>query len=138
MRGNLGRFNYWHREDHAVLSQEIATTDGTTRAYTLVRTYGVGEAAFTESIDYVDTSKPVNVYLDGVLQDPDSYTIDTTVPVQQQILFAGTPVTDQVITADFDFFYYCKFADPKMSLDKFMECLWTGDKIALRSCRARA
>lgn len=135
-RGNLGRFNYWHREDHRVIGQEIGTTDGSTRIYTLKRTYGVGEASFTEAVGYVDTSMPFAVYLDGVKQAAGSYTLDTTVPVQQQIIFAGIPAAGQVITVDMEYFYYCKFADPAMSLDKFMEALWAGSGIKLRSCRA--
>jgi hypothetical protein len=138
MRSNLVRFLYWHREDHQVKSQIIGTTDGTTRIYTLKRTYGVGEASWTEAVGYLDQTQPFKVYLDTILQDPSSYTIDTTVPVQQQIIFAGTPTADQVITVDMDFFYYCKFADREMSLDKFMENLWSGSGIKLRSCRPRA
>ncbi len=136
MRGNLIRFNFKHREDHQVKGQFIATTDGTTRIYTLQRTYGVGEASWSEPIGYVDRTRPFTLYLDSVWQDPDTYTIDTTVPGRQQIIFAGTPVTDLAITTDMDFFYYCKFQDKKMNLDKFMEAIWSGDKIALRSCRA--
>jgi hypothetical protein len=137
-RGNLVRFLYWHREDHQVKSQVIGTTDGTTRIYTLKRTYGVGEASWSEAVGYVDQTMPFDVYLDGTKQPRSSYTIDNTVPVQQQIIFAGIPTTDQVITVDMDYFYYCKFADKNMSLDKFMDALWSGSGIKLRSCRAKA
>jgi len=138
MRGNLIRFNFKHREDHQVRGQLVGTTDGTTRIYTLPRTYGVGEASFTEPVGYVDMTMPFVLYLDGVWQDPSTYTIDTTVPAEQQIIFAGTPTAGQDITADFDFLYYCKFQDKKMNLDKFMEAIWAGDSIKIRSCRARA
>lgn len=137
-RANLVRFLYPHREDHQVKSQLIGTTDGSTRIYTLKRTYGVGEASWTEAVGYVDQTMPFDVYLDGVKQPRSSYTIDNTVPVQQQIIFAGIPTTGQVITVDMDYFYYCKFADKNMSLDKFMEALWAGSGIKLRSCRAKA
>jgi hypothetical protein len=137
-RSNLVRFLFKLREDHQVRSQVIGTTDGSTRIYTLKRTYGVGEASWTEAVGYVDLTMPFNLYLDGTKQDPSSYTVDTTVPVQQQIIFAGTPAGGQVITVDMDYFYYCKFADREMSLDKFMENLWSGSGIKLRSCRPRA
>jgi hypothetical protein len=137
-RGNLGRFLYWLREDHQVKSQVIGTTDGTNRNYTLQRTYGVGEASWTEPVGYLDQTMPFKVYLDAVLQDPDDYTIDVTVPAAQAIIFKSAPATGKSVTVDMDFFYYCKFKDPKMSLDKFMTALWSGSGIALRSCKAGA
>jgi uncharacterized protein (TIGR02217 family) len=137
-RGNLGRFLYWLKEDHQVKAQQLGTTDGSTRSYTLVRTYGVGEASFTEPVGYVDQTLPLNVYLDGVMVDPDLYAVDITVPAGQAIIFTSAPTTGQKVTADFDFFYYCKFADPKMSLDKFMDRLWSGGSIKLKSCKAGA
>jgi hypothetical protein len=138
MRGNLVRFNYKHDDDHQVKSQIIGTTDGSSRIYTLVRTYGVGEASGTEPIGYIDLTLPYDVYLDGVKQDKSSYTVDTTVPVRQQIIFAGVPAAGKVITVDMDYFYYCKFEDPEMSLDKFITAISSGQGIVLQSCRPGA
>lgn len=137
-RGNLVRFLYKNDDDYRVRRQAIATTDGTTRSFTLIRTYGVGEASWSEPVGYVDQTAPFNVYLNDVLQDPSSYTIDTTLPVNQQLVFTGIPAAGKAVTVDMDFFYYCKFADPKMSLQKFLNEFWTGDKIVLKSCRPGA
>jgi uncharacterized protein (TIGR02217 family) len=137
-RGNLVRFLFRNEDDFRVRRQAIATTDGSTRSFTLIRTYGVGEASFSEPVGYVDQTAPFNVYLDDVLQDPSSYTIDTTVPVSQLLVFNGVPTTGHAVTVDMDYFYYCKFADPKISLQKFMNELWSGDKIILKSCRPGA
>lgn len=138
MRGNLGRCVFKNVDDFQVRSQEVGTTDGSTRIYTLQRTYGVGEYAWTEPVGYVDQTMPFNVYLDGNLQDPSIYTVDTTVPVQQQIIFAGIPTMGQVITVDMDYFYYCKLAEDNLTFEKFMDKLWTLGKITLHSCRPGA
>lgn len=137
-RGNLGRFLYWLKEDHQVRAQAIGTTDGTTRTYVLKRTYGVGEASWTEPVGYLDQTQTFTVYLDAVPADPSTYTVDVTVPAAQAIIFTSAPAAAKAVTVDMDYFYYCKFKDPKMSLDKFMDALWSGSGIALRSCRAGA
>jgi hypothetical protein len=87
-------------------------------------------------VGYVDLTQPLNVYLDGVLQPADSYSIATTQPVNQLLVFNGTPANNQVITADFNYFYYCKFSDTSLSFEQFMHQLWSLKKLVLQSCRA--
>lgn len=136
--GNRGRFQFPLDEDHQVKSQLIGTTDGSTRIYTLTRDYGVGEASWNEPIGYVDLTQPFTLYFDGVPRDRSSYTIDTTVPAQQQIIFPSFPTAGQKITVDMDYNYYCKFQDPDIDLDKFMYRLFSGDQIVIKSCRPGA
>jgi hypothetical protein len=136
--GNLGRFLFRNPDDNTVKSQAIGTTDGSTRLWTLVRTFGVGEYSGTEPIGYVDETQPFNLYLNGVLQDPSTYTVLTTQGANQQVQFAGVPSAGKAITVDMSYFYYCKLADDNLSFEKFMSQLWLLKKIVLHSCRAGA
>lgn len=135
-RGNLGRFLFKFEQDYKVTAQKVATTDGTTRIYTLIRSYGVGENSFSEPIGYVDQTKDFNLYLNGKLQDKSTYTIDTTVGAQQQIIFTGVPTTGQEIAVDMEYFYFCKFVDSKISIDKFLLGFSSADKIQIETCPA--
>jgi hypothetical protein len=136
--GNLGRFLFRNPADFEVRRQLIATTDGVNHVWTLIRTYGAGEYSSSEPVGMVDTTMPFNLYLNGLIQDASTYTVVTSEPGNQQVQFAAVPASGQQITADMDYFYYCKFADPKITLEEFMHKLWTLSKIQLHSCRAGA
>ena len=137
--GSLGRFLFRNPHDCGVKSQIIGTGDGATRLFTLIRTYGAGEYSSSEPVGMVDTTAPFNAYLNGlVLGEGTDYTLVTSVPCLQQIQFATAPALGQVITVDMNYFYYCKLADSKLTLEEFMHRLWTLNKIVLHSCRAGA
>ena len=134
--GNLGRFLFKNPDDCCVKQQFIATTDGSAHTWQLVRTFGDGLNSATEPVGYVDLTQPFNVYLDGVLQPADTYSVATTAPVNQVLDFNGTPSAGQKITVDMTYFYYCKFSTANLSFEKFMNQLWQLKKIELQSNRA--
>lgn len=134
--GNLGRYVFKNVDDNAVQQQFVGTTDGTAHTWTLSRTFGIGEYVWTETVGYVDLTLPFNVYLDGNLQDPTSYSVARTQPKVQQLVFNATPAAGKRITVDMSYLYYCKFPDPSMNFEKFMKALWAVKKVSLQSCRA--
>lgn len=136
LNGNVGRFLFKNPDDYQVQQQAIGTTDGSTHVWQLVRTYGDGNNSGTEPVGYVDLTQPFNVYLNGVLQPADTYSVAQTAPVNQELVFVGVPSSGQTITVDMNYFYYCKMSTPNMSFEKFMNQLWTLKKIELQSNRA--
>jgi hypothetical protein len=87
----------------------------------------------------VDPTMPFNAYLNGLVQSEGTdYTLITSVPCLQQIQFAIAPGNGIAITVDMNYFYYCKLADSKLSLEEFMHRLWSLNKIVLHSCRPGA
>jgi len=135
--GPAGRFFFKNPDDYTVTGQAIGTTDGATNVWNIVRTFGVGANVGTEMVGGVDTLSTVNVYLDGVLQSPTAYSILTVTPGQNQLQFASTPGAGHAITMDFNYYYYCKFPDP-VTLEKFLNRVWSISSIKLRSCRPGA
>lgn len=135
MQGNLGRFLFVNPDDYGVTNQTIGTTDGVSHTWTLQRTFGQAEYSWTEPVGYVNTTLPFNVYLDGVLQDPASYSVVQSQPVNQILDFSGTPSAGKRISVDMSYAYYCKLPDEATSFEKFMAKLWTLKKITLHSNR---
>ena len=60
----------------------------------------------------------INVYIDGALQDPSSYTLDED---EGTITMSSTTGT---VTADYQRYYKCVFRDDTMSLELFQWKLW--------------
>jgi len=139
MQGTVGRFLFRNKDDRYTTNEPIATTDGVASLfYPLQRTFGVGENVGTESIGWIDRTQQINIYMDGVLQDPSTYDILEIGGCDMQLKIHSTPTAGISITGDYGYFYYCKFPDNQNTFNKFMEQLWALQTVKLHSCRAGA
>lgn len=139
MRGTLGRFLFLNPDDNSSTDEAVATTDGASSLFgPLQRTFGANGYVSREPVGYVDTTKPFNLYSDGVLIDPSSYTLVQTTPCDIQVKFSSTPAVGHVLTCDLSYFYYCKFPDNANTFEKFMHQLWLLSQINIHSCRPGA
>jgi uncharacterized protein (TIGR02217 family) len=138
MAGTPGRFLFSNPDDSSVTGQSIGTGDGSTKTFTLVRTFGAGGFGGTEPVGQADLTATFNVKVNGVLKTLGTdYTVDQTTPGANTITFTAAPASSAVITVDMTYRYYCKFADNAEEFDKFMSNLWSG-KIIIHSCRPGA
>jgi hypothetical protein len=135
MQGDLVPFLFLDPDDNAVAGQPIGTTDGATTNWTLVRSYGGASGSGNEPVGYVNAGQAFNVYLNGTLQSPSTYTVVTTTPVAQQVKFSTAPAAGQAVTVDMGYYYYVHFKDPTNEFEKFMYQLWSLKKITLASLR---
>lgn len=133
--GNLLPFLFEDPDDHAVTAQPIGTTDGATTNWTLVRTFGEGGATGTEPVGFVNPDTAFNLYLNGTLQSPSSYSVITSTPVAQQIKFSTAPATGQTITVDINYYFYVNFKDPTNDFENFAHQFWAVKKVTLQSLR---
>ena len=132
--GSLQGFQFWDCDDHEVFQQPIATTDGLSSAYTLVRTLGANNPAagyrVTEAVGFLDLSWPFNLYIDhsSVPVSPTDpvfgYSLSTSAPKQQQIVFNEVPPSGYTLSADLSFLYYARFNMDSQDFEKFMHQLW--------------
>lgn len=137
--GTNGRFLFNNPDDNYVSAEPVGTTDGATSVFgPLTRTYGVGDNVGVEPVGVLDLTRPYNVYLDGVHQDPSTYEWLTDDPANQQLKFGSTPAAGKAVTADYGFFYYCKFPDNTYTFEKFLHGVWLLSKINLHTCRPGA
>lgn len=140
MRGSVGRFLFKWDDDDTVAQQLIGTGDGTTTAFTLVRTLGTERYGSTESIGALNTDETFNVYVGGnpIPVLPSAYTLDTSAAKNQLLTLATAPAAGQEVRVDMSYYYYCKFPDSACTFEKFMERLWLLNSIKIHSCRQGA
>lgn len=122
-----GSFDSWlfkDPDDYLVTAGYCGEADAVTTEFPFCRTMG----EFHEKVGQVDTANTINVYVDGVLVDPADYTV--TLP--NLIVFDSAPTSGDV-TADFQFFFACRFLEDQMDFEKFMDKLWS-----LQTCDFRS
>jgi uncharacterized protein (TIGR02217 family) len=112
-------FNDW--QDNAVTGQVIGEGDGTTAQFQLYRTLG----GFTEPVLACNVLE--NVYFNGAVQtlgSPPAWSASGGV-----ITFATAPGAEVVVSADFSFYWECRFVDDHMDLDTLWTMFWQLKKI---------
>jgi len=143
--GSLEGFQFYDCDDHRVFRQTIGTTDGLSSAYTLIRTYGSCNPGDgyqgNEAIGFLDLTQAFNLYIDNSLvpvaiSDPVyGYTLATSAPKQQQIVFNAVPPAGHTLSVDMSYLYYARFGADTQDFDKFMHQLWALKKVTLVSLR---
>jgi uncharacterized protein (TIGR02217 family) len=114
-------FNDW--EDNQVAAQAIATGDGSTETFQLVRTLG----GFTEPV--LMQNSVTAVYLNGVVQA-------TGWSVANGVLsFTSAPGLGVAITADFTFYWVCRFTEDQVDADAFAYKFWAMKKVEFKSVK---
>lgn len=129
--GQYGRFYFPSPEDSSRVGQAIATGNGTTTAFTIVRSWGsagVG-STFTEPVGGVQPTPAAKVYLNGVLQSS-GYTITNNV-----LTFTVAPGNGVAITMDFSFYYLCRFLEDVQDFEQFYYHLWQLKTLKFRSVK---
>lgn len=120
-KGAYGEFYYSDPEDNSRLAEGIAIADGITTQFPLYITWDYapvtpGISVIVSGIQSVDA-----VYFNGVLQSSGLYTIDST---KTLLVFTNPPANGVIITADFHFYFRCRFLDDTMSFSQFDRNLW--------------
>lgn len=123
MSGSYDTFLFKDPDDYRVTRSVCGEADNSTTQFYFNREMG----GFLEPVGKVDQDNMIKVYLENVLVDPEDYTI-----VGNRVVFDGAP-SSGTITAEFQFFYVCRFKDSSLEFDKFAEQLWE-----LRSCSIRS
>ncbi|HEV8015213.1 MAG TPA: DUF2460 domain-containing protein [Stellaceae bacterium] len=129
-QGMFDSFLYADPDDNAVTAQAIATGDGATTGFPLVRGFG----GFVEPI--LAPNVVSHVYLGGVVQSPSSYSVSAwgaTTP--GLITFTAAPGSGVAISADFSFYFPCRFAADQMDFEKFMASLYAAKKVMFQSIK---
>jgi len=130
-QGSFDTFLFDDVDDNTVTGQAIATADGVTQNYQLIRSFGA--AGHTAWLDPVLAPNTVSaVYFDGVAQPVGVvwgvFTWGTDLP--GVLTFASAPSAGVVITADFTFYWPCRFMEDTMEFEKFMDKMWSAKKVS--------
>jgi len=111
-----------------VAGQPIASGDGTTTTFQLIRTSG----GFVEAIQAPFSSPHPQVYLNGV---PKTYGTDYAIDNVGNIIFAVAPAAAVQISADFAYYWPVRFGADDLDFDSMMYQLWELKKVVLTQVR---
>jgi uncharacterized protein (TIGR02217 family) len=121
--GQLNAFLYADPTDNVVNGQAIATGDGATTSFTLVRSIG----GYAEPVSYAVAVSGVSVA--GVS------TSAWTLSAPNIITFTTAPANGAAIVANVSYAFQCRFLDDQMDFDNFMSGLWSNKSVKFRQVR---
>jgi hypothetical protein len=141
MQGSAGRFLFLNPDDNNVLSQPIATfVTGGGAVFPLVRTFGDNINNATEPVGMIkNITGFYTVYFAGVPQVfGTNYVFNVNIPGDVTLNLITLPGSGTAITADFTYYYYCRFLDDNMTFEKFLNAIWQNQSVKIITCRPGA
>ncbi len=113
---SAGVFAFDDPTDDQVTGQPLFVGDGITSIYQAVRTFGT-TYPFTERITLLNTVSAV--YYNGIAQTGFSYDVSTGL-----ITCAAPAGVGVIVTADFTYYFRCRFSDDTQEFTNFALDLW--------------
>jgi uncharacterized protein (TIGR02217 family) len=132
-QGAFGTFLFQDPSDYQVAGQQIGIGDASTPSFQLQRTMGttLPSGGFLEPI--IAPNIVHAVYFNGITQDPSIYSVD---PATGIVTFESAPSSELIITADFTYYFRCRFIDDKYDFENFMYRLWQVKKLTFISVQS--
>jgi uncharacterized protein (TIGR02217 family) len=132
-QGAFGTFLFQDPSDDRVSGQQIGTGDTLRTVFQLQRTMGktLPGGGFLEPI--VAPNVVSAVYFNGIVQDPAGYSVD---PMTGLVTFNIAPGSGLIITADYSYYFRCRFIDDSYAFENFMFRLWQLKKLTFISVRS--
>ena len=132
-QGAYGAFLFQDPSDDRVSGQQIGTGDALRTVFQLQRTMGntLPEGGFAEPITAPNVVKAV--YFNGIVQNPASYSVD---PMTGLVTFNTAPGGGLIISADYSYYFRCRFVDDSYAFENFMFQLWQLKKLTFISVRS--
>jgi len=131
-QGAFGTFLFRDPSDDRVTGQQLGIGNASTTVFQLQRAMGsaLPGGGFLEPIVAPDVVS--KVYLDGVTQSPVNYGAD---PNTGLLTFNTAPGSGRIITADYSYYFRCRFIDDAYAFENFMFQLWQLKRLTFISVR---
>ena len=132
-QGAFGTFLFQDPSDDRVSGQQIGTGDTLRTVFQLQRTMGetLPGGGFLEPIPAPNVVSAV--YFNGIIQDPAGYSVDSMTGL---VTFNTAPGSGLIITADYSYYFRCRFVDDSYAFENFMFRLWQLKKLTFISVRS--
>ena len=132
-QGAFGTFLFQDPSDDRVSGQQIGTGDTLRTVFQLQRTMGetLPGGGFLEPI--LAPNVVSAVYFNGIIQDPAGYGVDSMTGL---VTFNTAPGSGLIITADYSYYFRCRFVDDSYAFENFMFRLWQLKKLTFISVRS--
>jgi uncharacterized protein (TIGR02217 family) len=131
--GAFDSFLFYDPNDNFVTGQSIGTGNGALRTFPMKRSVG-SSTQYVYDINTVIASYPSSgavapkVYVGGVIAT--GWTISTV----GVLTFNSAPTG--AVTADFGYFWRCRFVEDKLEFSQFVTSMWEAQKVTLKRVRA--
>lgn len=122
-RGALDSFLFEDEDDKAVVAQQFALADGTTKDFQLVRSFG----GFTEPV-YELNGAPV-ITVNGTVVST-GWTVD-----KGRISFATAPSAASILRWSGAYYWRVRFADDRLRASQFLQHLWDCRQVELMTVK---
>jgi len=123
-QGRFDSFLFNDTSDNSITGQQIGVGDGSATRFQLVRTLG----------GFVEPMKAINgtptIYLAGIAQ-ASGWSVDSS----GIVTFSTAPGTGVSITADFTYYFRCRFLQDTSEFSQFMYQLWENKKVQFKSIK---
>jgi uncharacterized protein (TIGR02217 family) len=131
-QGAFGTFLFQDPSDFQVTGQQIGTGNASTSVFQLQRAMGttLPNGGFFEPITAPNAVGAI--YLNGITQNPASYGVDSNTGL---VTFDTAPGSGLIITADFTYYFRCRFIEDRYDFENFMYRLWQLKKLTFISVR---
>jgi uncharacterized protein (TIGR02217 family) len=131
-QGAFRTFLFEDPSDSQVTGQPIGIGNASTTVFQLQRAMGANlpGGGFFEPV--VAPNLVSAIYLDGITQSPASYNVD---PDSGLVTFGAAPGSGLIISADFTYYFRCRFIDDRYDFENFMYRLWQLKKMTFISVR---
>lgn len=131
VQGSFDSFLYTDQDDNSVTAQAIGTGNATLTTFQLVRTFG----GFVEPV--LAPNSVTAVKINGVTKTLGAdYTISNWGTANPGIItFTSAPANAAVITADFTYYWPCRFVSDTIAFNKFISNMYDGKKLSIMSVK---
>lgn len=132
VRGSYGEFYYEDPDDNSRLNQSVGLGTGIATTFPLLFSWGFGP--FTPSLTIpVGGIKAIDtVYFNGTPISSALYGLDAT---NTKLVFLSAPGANVVITADFHFYFRCRFLEDNMDFSQWARNRWEAKEIRFESVK---
>ena len=129
-QGSFDSWLYSDPNDNSVTGQSIGTCDGTTTAFQLVRAYGAGGFSYIEPMQNINGTPIIRVA--GVVKTAG---VDYTINATGIVTFTSAPAASAAITADFSFYFRCRFLNDEQEFAQFNYNMWEARQVQFETLK---
>ncbi len=131
-QGAYAPFLFQDPSDYRVTGGLLGAGDASATVFQLQRAMGAAlpGGGFFEPI--VAPNLVAAIYFNGITQHPAGYSVD---PDTGLVTFASPPGSGAIVTADFTYYFRCRFVDDRYDFENFMDRLWQLKKLTFISVR---
>lgn len=132
VKGAFGEFYYNDPDDNSRLTAPIGQGNGSATSFPIYVPWGYGpfSPSFFFPVGGINTIDAV--YINGAIQPSTSYSVDFT---RTQLVFNSAPPSGSIITADFHFYYRCRFLDDHLDFSQWAKNLWECAEVRFESVK---